>query len=105
MRPVIGITPLMDTKLDSYWMLPDYMQAVQQAGGLPLMLPFQYDDESIDQMVELGDGLIFTMRSACRSAARAFRSGTSWRSVCCVPHWLPKSRCCASAAACSFSMW
>lgn len=33
MRPVIGITPLMDTKLDSYWMLPDYMQAVQQAGG------------------------------------------------------------------------
>ena len=60
MRPVIGITPLMDTKLDSYWMLPDYMQAVQQAGGLPLMLPFQYDDESIDQMVELCDGLIFT---------------------------------------------
>lgn len=60
MRPVIGITPLMDTKLDSYWMLPDYMQAVQQAGGLPLMLPFQYDDESINQMVELCDGLVFT---------------------------------------------
>ena len=60
MRPVIGITPLMDTKLDSYWMLPDYMQAVQQAGGLPLMLPFQYNDESINQMVELCDGLVFT---------------------------------------------
>lgn len=60
MRPVIGITPLMDTKLDSYWMLPDYMQAVQQAGGLPLMLPFQYDEESLDQMVELCDGLVFT---------------------------------------------
>lgn len=41
MRPVIGITPLMDTKLDSYWMLPNYMTAVGQAGGLPLMLPFQ----------------------------------------------------------------
>lgn len=43
MQPVIGVTPLMDTKLDSYWMLPDYMQAVQQTGGLPLMLPFQHD--------------------------------------------------------------
>ena len=112
MRPVIGITPLMDTKLDSYWMLPDYMQAVQQAGGLPLMLPFQYDDESINQMVELCDGLIFTggedigtMPSVCRYAARALLSGTNWRSVCCVPHWLPKSRCCASAGACSSSMW
>lgn len=50
----------MDTKLDSYWMLPNYMTAVGQAGGLPLMLPFQYDDESIDRMVELCDGLVFT---------------------------------------------
>lgn len=39
MQPVIGVTPLMDTKLDSYWMLPDYMQAVQQAGGLPADAP------------------------------------------------------------------
>ena len=23
MRPLIGVTPLLDTKLDSYWMLPD----------------------------------------------------------------------------------
>lgn len=115
MRPVIGITPLMDTKLDSYWMLPDYMQAVQQAGGLPLMLPFQYNDESINQMVELCDGLVFTggedIDPSWYHAERLPVCGesiavrTNWRSVCCVPHWLPKSRCCASAAACSSSMW
>ena len=29
MRPLIGVTPLLDTKLDSYWMLPDYMQGIQ----------------------------------------------------------------------------
>lgn len=60
MRPVIGITPLMDVKLNSYWMLPDYMLAVQQAGGLPLMLPFQHDAGSLEQMVQLCDGFIFT---------------------------------------------
>ena len=32
MRPLIGVTPLLDTKLDSYWMLPDYMQGIQRAG-------------------------------------------------------------------------
>ena len=60
MQPVIGVTPLMDTKLDSYWMLPDYMQAVQQAGGLPLMLPFQHDAASLEQLTGLCDGFIFT---------------------------------------------
>ena len=60
MRPVIGITPLMDVKLNSYWMLPNYMTAVEQAGGLPLMLPFQHDAESLEQMAELCDGFIFT---------------------------------------------
>ena len=60
MRPVIGITPLMDVKLDSYWMLPDYMLAVQQAGGLPVMLPFQNDPQTLDQMIGLCDGFIFS---------------------------------------------
>ena len=115
MRPVIGITPLMDTKLDSYWMLPDYMQAVQQAGGLPLMLPFQYDDESIDQMVELCDGLIFTggedidpsryheERLPVCGESIPIRDELEIRLLRAA--LAAKSRCCASAAACSFSMW
>ena len=53
MQPVIGVTPLMDTKLDSYWMPPDDMQAVQQAGGLPLMLSFQHDAASLEQLTGL----------------------------------------------------
>lgn len=60
MRPVIGITPLMDVKLDSYWMLPDYMKAVTAAGGLPVMLPFQYDAASLEQMAGFCDGFIFS---------------------------------------------
>ena len=70
MQPVIGVTPLMDTKLDSYWMLPDYMQAVQQAGGLPLMLPFQHDAASLEQLTGLCDGFIFTSGEDIDSPAK-----------------------------------
>ena len=38
-RPLIGLVPLMDYQRASYWMLPGYMQGVEQAGGVPVMLP------------------------------------------------------------------
>ena len=31
-QPLIGIVPLVDEARESYWMLPGYMQGVEQAG-------------------------------------------------------------------------
>ncbi|WP_241242887.1 gamma-glutamyl-gamma-aminobutyrate hydrolase family protein [Paenibacillus whitsoniae] len=38
-KPLIGILPLYDTEKESYWMLPGYMQGIEDAGGIPVMLP------------------------------------------------------------------
>ena len=59
-QPIIGITPLVDEKRESLWMLPGYMDAVTQAGGLPIMLPLTSDEAAIDALVSLCDGLLIT---------------------------------------------
>ena len=33
-KPLIGVTPLLDTELDSLWMQPGYFRLVEQAGGI-----------------------------------------------------------------------
>jgi putative glutamine amidotransferase len=38
-KPLIGVVPLWDETKDSIWMLPGYMDGIQNAGGIPLMLP------------------------------------------------------------------
>ena len=40
MKPIIGITPLYDKDMDSYWMMPAYIDMVKYAGGIPVILPF-----------------------------------------------------------------
>lgn len=60
MKPVIGIIPLVDVKQDSIWMLPGYMDGISQAGGLPFMMPLTEDQEDIDQLVDMCDGILFT---------------------------------------------
>lgn len=59
-KPVIGLVPLVDTGRESYWMLPGYMEGIAQAGGLAVMLPLEDEDASIQRMVELCDGILFT---------------------------------------------
>ena len=39
MRPFIGLIPLYDEKLESIWMLPEYQKLIEQAGGIPVVLP------------------------------------------------------------------
>ena len=60
MKPVIGVTPLFDIERDSLWMLPGYMTGIQEAGGLPVMLPLTDDDHTLSQLTELCDGFLFT---------------------------------------------
>lgn len=59
-RPKIGVLPLYDGDKESYWMLPGYMKGVEDAGGIPFMLPLTTDDEMINQMASMFDGFLFT---------------------------------------------
>lgn len=59
-KPVIAIMPLYDDEKNSYWMLPQYMQMIEQAGGLPVMLPMSHDHMILKQIAESFDGFLFT---------------------------------------------
>lgn len=58
--PVVGIVPLVDDKLESLWMLPGYMDAVLEAGGVPIMLPLSRDYDVINAVAEKCDGFLFS---------------------------------------------
>ena len=57
-KPVIGICPLYDEKKESYWMLPGYMQMLEAAGALPLMMPLTGDEGTLTYYLETCDGFI-----------------------------------------------
>ncbi len=58
-KPIIGIVPLVDIERESYWMLPGYMKGIEQAGGIPLMLPLTSDEENLQQMADEMDGFLY----------------------------------------------
>ena len=57
-KPVIGICPLYDEKKESYWMLPGYMQMLEKAGALPLMMPLTEDRDTMEYFLTTCDGFI-----------------------------------------------
>lgn len=59
-RPVIGLVPLYDLEQHSYWMLPDYLHSVEDAGGIPVILPPMADSAALNHLLSRLDGLIFT---------------------------------------------
>lgn len=59
-KPVIGVIPLWDEQKDSIWMLPGYLDGLREGGGLPVVLPLEPEEEDMDQLYELCDGLLFT---------------------------------------------
>lgn len=60
MRPVIGVVPLVDHKLESLWMLPGYFDAVSEAGGVPMMLPLTADPDVLFRALDVVDGVVVT---------------------------------------------
>ena len=60
MKPLIGILPLVDTEKDSYWMFPGYMKGIENAGGIPVMLPLTSDKSIIHQLATQIDGFLFS---------------------------------------------
>lgn len=59
-KPVIGVVPLIDAERESFWMLPGYMEGIQDAGGLPVMLPLTDDSADVKELTALCDGILFT---------------------------------------------
>ena len=59
-RPLIGLVPLMDYQKASYWMLPGYMEGIQQAGGVPVMLPLTDDEAALARVAAVCDGFLLT---------------------------------------------
>ena len=59
-KPIAGVMPLWDDEKDSIWMLPGYLDGINQAGAIPLIFPFSIDEEELSQLTELCDGFLFT---------------------------------------------
>lgn len=57
---MIGILPLFDADKESYWMLPGYMKGIEDAGGIPVMLPLSTDQETLEVLASTFDGFLFT---------------------------------------------
>ena len=58
--PIIGVTPLWDAERNSVWMLPDYLDGIRAAGGVPVVLPLEMSEKDADQIIETCDGFLFT---------------------------------------------
>ena len=58
--PIIGVTPLWDAERKSVWMLPDYLDGIKAAGGIPVILPIEMSETDADRMTATCDGFLFT---------------------------------------------
>ena len=59
MKPIIGMLAEVDSEL-SVKLQNSYVKAIEQSGGIPILLPYVRDGGSIKQFVELADGFCFT---------------------------------------------
>ena len=59
-KPIIAVTALFDDKKNSIWMLPAYLDAVTEAGGIPVILPLIDNNEDIKKLVDRFDGFLLT---------------------------------------------
>jgi putative glutamine amidotransferase len=60
MRPIIGITLDQHDDATKYESPFSYAKAIERAGGLPLLIPYQSDVSLIPQYVDLFDGILFS---------------------------------------------
>lgn len=58
-KPIIGLLPLYDPKKDSYWMLPQYVEALEACGAMALILPPRMSPADRQRTLTLCDGLLF----------------------------------------------
>lgn len=59
-RPVIGITASHDTEHDKLFINSVYLQAIRNAGGIPMIFPMEVTEDDLRDLVTLTDGVLFT---------------------------------------------
>ena len=59
-KPLIALTPYFNIERDEPYMRPAYLKAIRAAGGTPLILPLDLEDEDLQQVVDTFDGFLFT---------------------------------------------
>ena len=58
-KPIIGLTPSVDEEKKIQMVQPGYLESLDKAGAIGLMLPLTDRDEDIARYVELCDGFLF----------------------------------------------
>ena len=56
----IGVVPLWDEEKNSLWMLPNYLDAIRESGGIPVIFPLHVPPEDAVQILDGCDGLLLT---------------------------------------------
>ena len=58
-KPLIALMPQADEN-GRWWLNPDYMESVMNAGGIPVMLPLTDREEELEEIAQRFDGFLFT---------------------------------------------
>ena len=59
MKPIIGVIPLWDDEKESIWMLPDYMNVLEDNNAIPIMFPLSTDKTNLDRCYDMVDGILY----------------------------------------------
>ncbi|MCC8159898.1 MAG: gamma-glutamyl-gamma-aminobutyrate hydrolase family protein [Oscillospiraceae bacterium] len=59
-KKIIAVVPLWDDGRESIWMLPGYMNGIEAAGGIPLILPLNCGVRDALKIFDLCGGLLMT---------------------------------------------
>ena len=60
MKPIVAVSPLWDDKRGRIWITPEYLQWVECAGAVPLLLPLTARTEDLFVLLEHCDGVLLT---------------------------------------------
>lgn len=58
--PVIGVVPLFDFTKNSVWMIPGYIDGLDEAGAAPVILPYTCGERALARAYSACDGILFT---------------------------------------------
>ena len=59
MKPVIGMAALYDAELKRFWMGENYIRAIEDAGGIPVLLSLK-NDEDFEPLLDIVSGIMLT---------------------------------------------
>lgn len=59
-KPIIALTPYHNIEKDEPYMRPAYLKAIRSAGGIPVILPLELEEDDLRQVLSHVDGVLFT---------------------------------------------